>query len=350
MKHVILCRWLASLLLCVSAASGSRAGVATTEITLTATGAAPMAFHAERIQDDQHVCQLLASKSGEQTLLLTFEAAVADMPLKPTAFGFSLSNGGRIGATWDETQPTAVLQVSVGRRVFLGLRGRDPAFRLQVTVSPSGDDGTFSATHLQDVANSQTIDVTGSWQCSPQRREKPADPLVATAAPPPPDARPVRSEGQRPEGQRAESQRADDQRQDVETVAAARVAPVSLASPNGSAATSPPTTSQSRGRRQFRIYQTDRCRGTDCATWTVTDVQTGKTLPAPVSVKGLKVRKSVLRQAHDADVELWITGIEKKDGAGNRIISVRHVDRVTPRYSASHACSGATATGCRQGA
>jgi hypothetical protein len=55
----------------------------------------------------------------------------------------------------------------------------DPDFRLQVNVKPGGRDGTLNATHLRDLASTQTIDLSGYWRCSPSPPEKPPDAEVA---------------------------------------------------------------------------------------------------------------------------------------------------------------------------
>src|SRR4051794_35797890 len=153
MRHWGLYQWLPTVLLCGSIISTSRAYCDTMMLNVQASAATSVAFYDEHEQDSQHVCKAIETKAGEHLLLITFEASVADMPLKPNTFGFSLSDAGHIGITWDETQPTAVIQVTVGGRVFLGLRGLDPAFRLQVKVKPNGLGGTFSAAHLRDLAS-----------------------------------------------------------------------------------------------------------------------------------------------------------------------------------------------------
>jgi hypothetical protein len=277
-----------------------------------------MTFHAERIRDDRHVCQLLESPGGQRLLILTFEAGMGDMPLKPSPFAFSLSNTGRTGVSWDETPQTAVIQISIGDRIFFGLHGLDPAFRLQVNVSPGGADGTFSATHLRDVANGQTVDVTGSWRCSPQQQDKPAQ-VVATVTdlmPGPP----------RPDQTRPDQTRPDPPQPKAEVTAAANTAAIPADS-------KPTPEARLAGRRQFQIFHKDRCRGAACAKWTATDVETGKTLAAPVVVKGLKISRTVRRQARDADVALVVSGTQKRDAAGNPIIIVKNLERVTPRSS-----------------
>jgi hypothetical protein len=300
MTRVFMGRCLAALFLFGWTGSVAHAAAERMDLILRATGAYTAAFQLERLQDDLHTCALLGPRGAEQTLVLTFNASQSDMLLPPSDFGFSLSVAGRVGSMWTETQPSAIMQVSIGKRVFLGLHASDRAFRLQVSINPGGATGTFSASHLRDTATGQTIDVTGSWRCADDEppQTSPAAPSAATPAPASPSP-PVASS---PAAQ-AESDTIPE----------------------------PPVPSQ----RTFRIYHAAPCQGIECRTWTATEVRSGKTFAASVRLKDLKISRELLVAAQEGRIELWITGQPGATASGRQIITAKQLDGVSPRRSDS---------------
>ncbi|MFO1024499.1 MAG: hypothetical protein U1E70_04885 [Acetobacteraceae bacterium] len=288
------------------------AGVADTmTLSLRTTGDETATMQTERSQDATHGCALLGPSGAEQTLVLTYNASRQDMLLQPSDFGFSLSIAGRLGTEWTQSQPAAILQVSIGNLVFLGLHASDPAFRLRVTVEAGGAGGTFTAQHLRHDQTGRTIDVTGSWRCASG-----AAPMMAAA-----DLVPVGS------------------------VSPGPVAGDEVANPAGGAKPSaaggddhspakadesmplPPPISQ---QRSFRIFRSTPCSGTECAIWLVTDVRSGRTYAANVDLKSLRLSKAVLSPAHEAQIELWITG-EQARGRERPTINAVRLEGIVPR-------------------
>jgi hypothetical protein len=262
------------------------------DLVLRSTGAVTATFSIDRTQDDLHTCALLGSAGAEQTLVLTYDASQSDMLLPPSDFGFSLSIAGRVGTTWAETQPSAILQVSIGKRAFLGLHASDPAFRLAVLVEPGGAGGTFSATHLRDTTTGQTIDVTGSWRCG-AADPKPTPVLV--------DRGPSSS------------------------------TPQPAASPDPAATDADPTPGPPLPpTRSFRLFHAAPCQAAECNVWTAIDVRSGRSFATQVSLKDLRISRSLIAAAQEARIELWVTGETSTTKSGRKIVA-KQLDGVTPR-------------------
>ncbi len=281
--------WPAAMLLWVAVSASALAGTERMQLALQVTGAVPLDFHEEHIQDKMHSCALLGPAGAEQTLVLTFNADETQMLLPPSDFGFSLSIAGRVGTTWTEQQPSAILQVSIGRTIFLGLHASDPAFRLTLTVDPGGGSGSFRAAHLRESVSGQTIDLSGSWRCFEENATPPTNAPEISAEPEP----------------------------------KASPAPVDLYPGRRQ--------DEARDERRFRIYHSDACQGADCAIWTVVDTRTGETFAATVAIKLLKLPHDLRVQAQAGQVQLWIVGTRSKSAGGRPVVIARRLEGVSPR-------------------
>ena len=287
--------WLAGLLLCAWGAPGT-AAVATAdqmELTLQANGGAAIDFHATQAQDSMHTCALFGLSNKEQTLVVTFNGSESQLLLPPSDFGFSLSIAGLIGTTWNERQPSAILQISIGKVVFLGLHASDPAFRLEVRADPDGKSGTFSAAHVREALNGRTIDVKGAWRCIEAAPVEPPD-ATTTASSVPAPVRPPQ---------------------------AARPA---LPAPE-------PPAKPERQEHHFRIYHTDACHAAECAVWTVVETHTGSTFAATVAIGHLKLPRDLREKAEAGEVQFWVVGELGTTHAGGPLIKARRLEGVAPR-------------------
>jgi len=148
---------------------GTKAFAGTIELAMRATGAVSGEIQSRRDLDDSHFCALLGPAGKEQTFELSFNKRQTDTFVVAADFGLSLSASGIVGRPWDETQPSAILQVAIGNRRFVGLLGVDPSFHLRVAVDPGDGTGTFSANHLVELPEGATIDIEGSWRCVPNQ-------------------------------------------------------------------------------------------------------------------------------------------------------------------------------------
>ncbi len=302
--------------------SGGDAIAGSLLLALRTSGAVSVKIQTQRDFDDSHSCALVGPSGKEQTLVLAFNKGQTDSLLQPTNFGFSLSIPGIVGRDWDEKQPSAILQLSIGNRRFVGLHALAPQFRLRVSVDPGGYKGTFSASHLLDPSEGAQVSIEGSWHCLSGQ----------TAADTAPSA--SRDDEQRVAGALMVSTPAVLQMRDRDASPASKgLSAVDGAVPQAKRGDIPSEqTSVSADKpRHFRLRHRGTCRGSPCDSWAATDLDSGRVVDAAVSLVHLKLAPQLIASARAGLIELWVTGDVGKDASNKRRILARHLDGVVPR-------------------
>jgi hypothetical protein len=267
------------------------------EVHLRAKGAVSARITLAGSVDETHHCALLGGKDEPQIYVLSINKRPSDALLDPARPGFSLTAAGDPGGTWTETAPTAVVQVAIGGRRFVGFHTVDPEFRLRVSVRRDGASGSFHATHLVDETGNDAIDLQGTWRCAAARAAK-AYPLIAERA------TLVAS---------ADVPRTADATQDLPLP--------------------PEPVPEPRRASHFRIVKAPCAKG-PCSRWHVTNLSTKKKFHANVDLAGLKLAPSIEEAANTAEVELLVTGeqtVKVVKGKRQTTIHAEQLDGVMPR-------------------
>jgi len=153
------------------------------ELAVQTTGTVTGEIKTRRELDEAHFCALLGPVGKEQTFVLSFNKRKTESLIPPVDFAFSLSISGILGHHWDENQPSAIVEMAMGNRRFVGLREVDPEFRLIVSVESQADKGTFRASHLIELSGGAVISIEGSWQCNPDQVIAESDPADTVVGP-----------------------------------------------------------------------------------------------------------------------------------------------------------------------
>lgn len=231
-----------------SAEAAAPAG--TIGLQLQISGAVSASIETQRESDNTHFCALLGPAGKDQRFVLAFNKRQDDSLIAPADFGFALSASGVMGKPWDETHPSTILQVTIGNHRFVGLRGLDPDFHLELSIDQKHGTGTFSADHVLGLSDQAVIEVRGSWHCAPGGEQ------MAAASPQP---------------------------------------------------------AAQEGSRHFRlIYRA--CGHPGCPSWSATDVETGNVSDASVKFERHKLAPRLARSARAGLIALLITGEAKTDG------------------------------------
>jgi len=288
------------------------------ELAVQTTGTVTGEIKTRRELDEAHFCALLGPVGKEQTFVLSFNKRKTESLIPPVDFAFSLSISGILGHHWDENQPSAIVEMAMGNRRFVGLREVDPEFRLIVSVESQADKGTFRASHLIELSGGAVISIEGSWQCNPDQVIAESDPADTVVGP-----------------RLAASGATLTTSRSMNAAVPARPVSKTMSSPPGNPSDrGNAPREEAKKTRHFRIFLAEPCRRPACDSWTATDVQSGKVVKASVAFSHLKVSPEVLASARSGAVELWISG-HAKPTAGKLEISARHLDGVVSRQSAS---------------
>lgn len=269
------------------------------EVHLRAKGAVSTQLTLAGRLDETHHCALLGGNDEPQIYVLSVNKRPSDTLLDPARPGFSLTAAGDPGETWTETAPTAVVQVAIGGRRFIGFHTIDPEFRLRVSVRRDGAVGSFRATHLVDETGDDAIDLEGTWRCASARAAK-AYPLI-------PERAALVTNG-------GDSRAADP-------------------APDPPLPLPPEPVPEPRRASHFRIVKAP-CAKAPCSRWHVTNLATKKKFHANVDLAGLKLAPSIADAANTAEVELLVTGeamVKVVKGKRHTTIHAEHLDGVMPR-------------------
>jgi len=307
----------------IAFAGGTAAAPGSIELALHVNGDVSGDIQTRRDLDASHSCALVGPSGREQTLVLAFNKSQTDSLLGVSDFGFSLSIPGTVGQSWDENQPSTILQLSIGNRRFVGLRAVDAQFHLLVSVDPAGGKGTFSANHLLDQSTGAAIDVRGAWHCFSEQVTAAAGPAAL------PDV------GQRvPENASGVSASAapraphpDTGLNDRPTPARAEGAAASKRSDGDPSGVAP---AEASPPRRFRLYHLESCRGSACDSWMAIDASSAQVSEASVDFAHLKLAAPLMAHARAGLIELWITGAARRSVSGLQI-SALHLDGIVPR-------------------
>jgi hypothetical protein len=268
------------------------------EVHLRSKGAVSTHLTLAGRPDETHHCALLGRNDEPQIYVLSINKRPSDTLLDPARPGFSLTAAGDPGETWTESAPTAVVQVAIDGRRFIGFHTIDPEFRLRVSVRRDGAAGSFHAKHLVDETSNDAIDLEGTWRCAAARAAK-AYPLIAERA----------------------------------ALVTNRDDPPTAGLPTPDLPLPPEPVPEPRRTSHFRIVKAP-CAKAPCSRWRVTNLATKKKFHANVDLAGLKLAPSIADAADTADVELLVTGeetVKVVKGKRHTNIHADHLHGVKPR-------------------
>jgi hypothetical protein len=267
------------------------------EVHLRAKGAVSAQITLASRLDDTHHCALLGGNDEPQIYVLSINKGPSDTLLDPAHPGFSLTAAGDPGETWTETAPTAVVQVVIGGRRFIGFHTIDPEFRMRVSVRQDGAVGSFRAMHLVDETGNDAIDLEGTWRCAAAKAAE-AYPMT------PKRAALVTNEAE----------------------------PRAVTDPAPNLPLPPEPVPESRRASHFRIVKVT-CAKEPCSKWHVTNLKTKKKFHANVDLASLRLAPSIADAANTAEVELLVTGeetVKVVKGKRHTTIHAEHLDGVMP--------------------